>query len=311
MKNKEKNFVSAVVYARDVENTIQDFIMNVNKLLEDNFLHYEIIVVNDSSSDSTVDKIKKVVPKLGDASVSILNMSHFQGKELSMNAGQDLAIGDFVYEFDNTVMDYDVSLIFDAYKKSLEGFDVVNVSPNAKRQFTSKMFYTVFNKYSNYQYKLDTDSFRIVSRRAINRVHQINKTIPYRKATLANSGLKLATIYYDPSFKIHNKNDKLVKKERVQNAIDSLILFTDVSYKMVKTMILILIMVTIGILGYTVYIFLSSSPVAGWTTTMLFLCFGFLGLFSILAIMIKYLSLLVNLIFKKSDYLIESIEKIN
>ena len=127
MKNKEKNFVSAVVYARDVENTIQDFIMNVNKLLEDNFLHYEIIVVNDSSSDSTVDKIKKVVPKLGDASVSILNMSHFQGKELSMNAGQDLAIGDFVYEFDNTVMDYDVSLILDAYKKSLEGLDVLNV----------------------------------------------------------------------------------------------------------------------------------------------------------------------------------------
>lgn len=311
MKNKEKNFVSAVVYVRNAEETVKKFITSINGVLKESFLHYEIILVNDASEDDSVKRIKEVASDVEDASISIINMSHYQGKELSMIAGQDLAIGDFVYEFDSTILDYDLDMIFKTYKKSLEGYDIVNVSPESKRKLSSKMFYSVFNKYSNYQYKLDTDSFRIISRRAINRIHQINKTIPYRKATLANSGLKLATLSYVPKFKVDAKPEKGLRQERSQNAVDALILFTDVSYKITFRIIVLLILITLGVVGYTVYVFLGSNPVAGWTTTMLFLSFGFLGLFSVLAMIIKYLSLLVNLIFKKTDYLIESIEKIN
>ena len=49
----------------------------------------------------------------------------------------------------------------------------------------------------------------------------------------------------------------------------------------------------------------------GFTTTMLVLTGSFFGVFAILTIIIKYLSLLVNLIFKKQRYLVESIEKIS
>lgn len=311
MRNKEKNFISAVVYARNAEETIQNFIKVINEILKEHFLHYEIIIVNDASEDKTVEKVKSCVSIMEDASLSVLNMSHYQGKELSMNAGQDLAIGDFVYEFDSTIIDYNIDVVFETYKKSLEGFDIVNVSSNSKRKLSSKIFYTVFNNNSNYQYKLDTETFRILSRRAINRVHQINKTIPYRKATLANSGLKLTTIRYNSTMKVKGQNDRFTKDEREKNAIDALILFTDVSYKLTTRIIFLLILITLAVLIYTIYIFISSSPIAGWTTTMLFLSFGFLGLFTILAIIIKYLSVLVNLVFRKADYLIESIEKIN
>lgn len=311
MKNKEKNFISAVVYVHNAEATVKKFIESINKTLEEHFLHYEIILVNDESTDNSVSEIKSIASQIGGASLSILNMSHYQGKELAMNAGQDLAIGDFVYEFDSTAIDFGIDLVFDAYKKSLEGYDIVNVSSDSKRKFTSKMFYKIFNKYSNYQYKLDTETFRILSRRAINRIHQINKTIPYRKAVLANSGLKLATLNYKSTQAVKTDMDKLMKVERERNAFDALILFTDVSYKITTRIILLLILITLGVLAYTVYTFFGSSPIEGWTTTMLFLSFGFLGLFSILAMIIKYLSVLVNLIFKKTNYLIESIEKIN
>lgn len=43
---------------------------------------------------------------------------------------------------------------------------------------------------------------------------------------------------------------------------------------------------------------------------MFVLTLGFAGLFAVLTIIIKYLSLLVDLVFKKQNYLIESIEKI-
>lgn len=311
MKNKEKNFISAVVYVRNAEDIIGEFIKKVNDELKERFLHYEIILVNDGSTDHSVENIKSAVINVKDVSISILNMSYYQGKELAMNAGEDLAIGDFVYEFESPVIDFNMDIIFKTYEKSLEGYDIVSVSSNSKRKFTSKMFYSVFNKYSNYQYRLDTESFRLLSRRAINRIHQINMTIPYRKAVSANSGLKLATLTYESDSHMKVKIDRLEKVERERNAFDALILFTDVCYKIITRIIILLILITLGVLGYTIYIFFGSSPIEGWTTTMLFLSFGFLGLFSILAMIIKYLSVLVNLVFKKTNYLVESIEKIN
>lgn len=307
---KEKNFISAVVYVRNEESKIQSFIMDLNKTLKAHFLKYEIILVNDGSVDNSIFKIKEVSSKV-DGSLSIINMGHYQGKELSMNAGTDLAIGDFVYEFDSINIDYPLEFIFDVYKKALEGYDIVSASSNLKRNFTSKLFYKIFNKYSNYEYKIDTETFRIMSRRAINRIHQINKTIPYRKAVLANSGLKMFKFKYDVIQNTRKTFDKNDKFERKNNAFDSLILFTDVSYKVTMFLILIFIALTLFVFGYTVYNFVTNNSIKGWTTTMLFLCFGFLGLFTILLIVIKYLSVIINLIFKKTNYLVESIEKLN
>ena len=76
-------------------------------------------------------------------------------------------------------------------------------------------------------------------------------------------------------------------------------------------MSVIMMLVTAIVAIYAICIFLSSNPMEGWTTTMLFLSFGFFGIFAILAIVIKYLSIIVNLIFKKSKYIVESIDKIN
>ena len=127
---KEKNFISAVVYVHNNESNIENFVKQLSTTLNSKFLKYEIIFVNDASTDSTVEKIKKSVEKLSDASISIINMSFYQGKEIAMNAGIDLSIGDFVYQFDNTLIDYDLDIIIQIYEKSLQGYDIVNAIPN-------------------------------------------------------------------------------------------------------------------------------------------------------------------------------------
>ena len=74
---------------------------------------------------------------------------------------------------------------------------------------------------------------------------------------------------------------------------------------------LVMMAVTLIVTVYTVVVYLSGSPVEGWTTTMLFLGFGFFGMFAILAMVLKYLSILVDLTFKRQKYVFESIEKIS
>ena len=53
---------------------------------------------------------------------------------------------------------------------------------------------------------------------------------------------------------------------------------------------------------YTIVIYATSQPVAGWTITILFLSIAFFGLFGVLTIIIKYLQLLIDLVFLKQHY---------
>jgi len=309
--NKEKNFASAVVYVRNNENNMKVFITNLNDVLKANFAKYEIIFVNDASTDNSTGEIKEYADTIQNSVISILNMSYYQGLELSMNAGVDLSIGDFVYEFDTIEIDYDLKVIMEVYYQSLGGYDIVSASSNTKQKVSSSLFYWVFNKAAKNQYMLGTESFRILSRRAINRVHAMSKTIPYRKAVYANCGLKLGMVKYDSTKPVVYEKSKNKMSMKQEVAIDALILFTDLAYKFTIAMTLLMMLITVIAAIYAVVIFMIGSPIAGWTTTILFLAFSFFGLFAILAIIIKFLSILVDLVFKKQKYVFESIEKIS
>ena len=101
-------------------------------------------MLNDASSDRSHEAIKEVAAGLTDTTVNLLHMSYYQGIELSMNAGTDLAIGDYVLEFDTVEMDYPSSLIMDIYMESLKGYDIVSAS----LQKTEIYFFIFTIKYS-------------------------------------------------------------------------------------------------------------------------------------------------------------------
>lgn len=309
MANKEKNFISAVVYVHNAEQKIEEFLKVIIDEMQKNFDHSEIICVNDHSADDSVSVIKKLSSEATSTSISILNMSYFHGIELAMNAGVDLAIGDFVFEFDQVNLDFDPSEIMNVYKRALQGYDIVSAAPDRKEKFSSKMFYKVFDKFTDLSYKMTTESFRILSRRVINRINSMNKTIPYRKAVYANSGLKSDIIRYKTTAQAVKK-DKDEKGYRKGLAIDSLILFTNLGYKFASAMTLFMMFVSVLVVVYTVVIYLTANPVAGWTTTILFLSVAFFGLFGILTFVIKYLQLIIDLVFKRKHYSFESIEKL-
>ncbi|MBQ1478023.1 MAG: glycosyltransferase [Erysipelotrichaceae bacterium] len=308
--SKEKNFVSAVVYVHNAERRIGSFLQEVIKVLDENFEHSEVICVNDASTDRSVEEIRKCASMSGHVSVSLINMSSFHGLELSMNAGTDLSIGDFVFEFDNTVMDYDPSWIMKVYRHSLTGYDIVSASPKKKERLSSRLFYTVFERYSDLPYRMATESFRILSRRVINRITSENNTVPYRKAIYAGSGLKTDVLKYDVTLHQENVIDRREKKYRTSLAVDSLLLFTQLGYRFSIAMTLLMMFMSAFMVIYSLVTYFMVHPVEGWTTTILFLSVAFFGLFAILTIIIKYLQLLLNMIFKRKHYSFESIEKL-
>lgn len=305
---KEKKLISIVVYLYNNENSIVDFLSQMVERANNLFEQFEVIIVNDCSTDGSVQKIKNA-HFLKSHQISIIQMSFHQGVELCMNAGLDLSTGDFVYEFDSVLIDFEESIFNDAFYKILEGYDIVTVSPKENDKLSSKLFYKTYNFFSKSKYKLRTDRFRILSRRAINRAFSISATIPYRKAMYINSGLKIFNIEFDKT-----KNTKVFgEKQYLRNktAIDALIIYTNLAFRLSVSISLLLLVSTLSIIIYTIFIYFGEDkPIEGWTTIMLLISGSFSGLFLLIAVIIKYLSLILELVFKKKSYIQENIEKI-
>ncbi len=312
MREKQKNFISCVVYLHNEANTIERFLETTVQVLKDNFEKYEIICVNDASDDETVDKLKEYLKKEDSIkSISLVNMSYFQGIEVAMNAGRDLAVGDFVFEFDMVSVDYDADLIMKIYYKALEGYDIVAATPKYFIPLSSKLFYAVYNWGNKASMKLRQERFRFVSRRAINRVNQLNTYIPYRKATYVKCGLRFISIDYDNKRGEHRNRNKQERGSRNLLAFDSFIIFTDILERISLLLCVAFLIAMLVMAGYVIWsVFSAVRPVEGWMSIMGLISFGFFGVFLLLTLILKYLSVVLNISFKKQRYVIEGVEKL-
>ena len=298
---KEQNFVSAVITVNDDEKETINFLQSIYEVLNEHFFHFEIIAVNTLSHSNPAERLRDWGNGI-DAPVTMIHMSLRQTHEQCMNAGIDCAIGDYIYEFDDTAAPIDKELIWNAYKLSQEGNDIVAVCPTRIR-LSSRAFYYLFNAHSEAAYPLRTDTFYLVTRRAENRAHTISQNLPYRKAAYATCGLKMAELEFDGESRTRNQG-------RFELASDSLVLYTNFGYKLSLILTFLMLAVTLAEMIYTLVIWRTGHPVQGWTTTMFVLTLGMTGLFAILAILLKYMTLLLKIVFHKQSYLIEGTEKI-
>lgn len=294
---KEEQFVSIVIYLHNCEKMIQPFLAGLFKVVHEKFKQYEVIFVDDASTDLTIDKL--IWEGIEKTTLIRLNVHH--GLELAMNAGVDLSVGDYVFEIDFVEKGFPFRILCEAYDKAMEGNDIVNICPNRIRGM-SKLFYRIFNRYSDAFYQIKTNACRLVSRRAINRVNSISENQPYRKAAYAACGLKQTDIFY--------KGCVPKKEGRLNLTIDSLILYTNAGFRASVGITITMFLLAFFELLYTVVIFVAGHPIEGWTTTMLVITIGFAGLFSLQAIIIKFLSIILDLNFKKQKYKIESVERL-
>ena len=301
VSNKEHNFISAIVFLSDDSGLNIHFLDKLYECLDDHFLQFEIIALVDGNTKDTAGDLRNWGKKKNKP-LTIISMSLWQSHEQCMNAGLDCSIGDFIYEFDSVEMPYDPKLIWDAYELAQQGNDIVTVGPE-KEKLTSKVFYKIFNNNSHASYELRTNIFRLISRRALNRVHSTSDNLPYRKAAYATCGLKMAELVF-PETICGNTH------ERFSLAADSLVLYTNFGYKLSLGFTALMIFISFAETVYTVAIWIAGRPIIGWTTTMFVITLGMTGLFTVLAIVLKYLTLLLQISFTKQGYLIENIEKI-
>lgn len=306
---KEKNFISIVTYVHNSEEYLDNFLVEIDKLLNEKFEAYEFVMVNDNSNDKSVEKIKEISKKIN-GKITIVNLAWKHNIELAMLSGVDIAIGDFVLEFDSPIIDFDINEIINVYETCLTGYDVVAASPNKKIKFTSKLFYKFLNKLSYRKMDLTTETFRIISRRALNRVLKSKEVLRYRKALYHYSGFETNTINYESINDLKVQND-ISLGDKLNLSSNVLIGFSDIGAKLTNFISTIFFIMSIGMGVYTVKSYLTIETIQpGWTTTMLFLSLSFTGIFLILSILAKYMVIILSEVQNKPKYTFKSIDKL-
>lgn len=297
--NKEKAFISAVVYVHNDSSSAGAFVQMLYRQLSANFEHFEIIAVDDCSTDDSAEAIRKASAEFS-YPLTLVHMSRYQGKEAAMNAGIDISIGDYIYQMESAKDQFDETLIGKAFQEMRGTCDILTVAPS-KTSLSSSIFYRIFNASSDGNAAIGTECFSIVTRRAVNRVHAISEYLPYRKSAFASCGLSCQRLV-DDTVCAHDH------KTGISTAVESILLYTRLGYRISAITTGIMLFLAIVELLYTIVVYCMGIPIEGWTTLAIFITFGFAGLFLIMSIVIRYLSLLLEITFQKQRYLVCSVE---
>ncbi|WP_164716623.1 glycosyltransferase [Paenibacillus whitsoniae] len=304
---KEQVFVSAVVYVRNEGTRVLAGIEQLNAALASIFKHYEIILINDASSDNTLENARKAYEVLL-GNMTIINLSRKHGIEQAMNAGLVKSIGDFIFEIENINFEYPLEIIQSLYKTAVSGYDIVAASPNTGLKITSKLFYKVINYFSHLNLDLKTESIRLVSRRALNSMLNLKEKVRYRKALYAYTGFKKQFISYSPIAKLSSPRSKL-NRENVSTALDVIVSFSNIGLKASHYLSIAFFLFSISMAIYAFYnYFFNKNIVEGWTTLMILISFGFTGLFFIVGMLGEYISRLLIEIQNRPFYTTSSVE---
>ena len=200
---------------------------NMINPLEDRY-EFEILFVNDGSKDKTIDLIKEYREK--DKRICYVDFARNFGKEIAMKAGIDYCTGDAVIFLDADLQD-PPELIPELIKYWEEGYDDVYARRKSRKgetwlkKFTSKMYYRVLQSLTPIEIQVDTGDFRLLDRRCINVLKQMNETGRNSKSMFSWIGYKKKAVYYDRDPRIAGKT-KWNYKKLMNLAIDGITSFT-------------------------------------------------------------------------------------
>ena len=153
--------------------------------------------------------------------------------------------------------------------------------------------------------------FEKYNEKVIERIYHITE----RAEKVTWSKMNIHADFVEKFLEIH-KVKNLRTLEKAQRFFEDVKLFcnSDMSEQFKEELrlicgIFLLLSVGMGIFVAKDLIF-HNAVVEGWISTMSFMALGFFGVFALLTIILKYLSVMLNLIFKKQRYLIMDIEKV-
>jgi glycosyltransferase involved in cell wall biosynthesis len=257
---------------------------------------YELVFVNDNSTDASEAMLRAELPK-GD--VVIVNMSRNFGVSECVFAGMEHATGDAVVYMDADLQDPPevITEMVRTWRADPE-VEVVYTTRLKREQehplklLLTKYGYRFIKSISDIELPVDSGDFKLLSRRVVTHLLQLKEDKPYMRGLVSWIGFKQVPVYYNREARFDGRQNTkfpVLSKRVLYGYLDrALISFSDAPLKVMLFLGMVLSLVSLLYIFVVLFQKITGTSVPGFAAEMCAILFiggiqmmmlGFVGLY--------------------------------
>ena len=281
--------LSIVVPCYNEEGNVELFYEEVQKVFKGKKIKYEIVFVNDGSSDNTLDRLTNIVDQKKQ-NIKVINFSRNFGKEAAMYAGLKEAEGELVTIIDAGLQQRPELILrmIDILNEN-EQFDSVAAFQEVRKEgkvltFFKDTFYKVINSMSTVPFVQGASDFRTFRRKVVDSILELSEYHRFSKGIFSFVGYNT---YYLP-YEVEERNSGTSKWnffKLFNYAIDGIVAFTTSPLR--APFYISIVTFLVGFIYFIVALF---KGVSEFTVILLVMLFLFSLLFMVVGVIGEYLS---------------------
>ncbi len=289
MTNSSKPLLSVVTACLNEQEVLHEFITrvcaNCQKVAKQS---YEIILVNDGSTDATLDVMHALAKD--NAHLVIANLARCFGHQAALSAGLSIARGQRVLILDADLQD-PPELLPDMMKAIDDGADVAFGQRTARdgeswfKKASAACFYWCFSHLADTSMPANAGDFRLMSRRAVDTLNAMPERSRFLRGMTSWIGLDQTAVPYHRAARAAGTT-KYPLRKMLRFAIDAITSFSVRPLRIASYIGAAFGVFGLGLLIYVLEAWLNGGTVPGWTSLMVvvlliggvqLLCLGVFG----------------------------------
>ena len=302
--------ITIIIPCYNEKEIIKDFIdelySNVKNLKDD----FEIIFIDNKSTDNTVNILKENIAVF--ENYKLICLSNYFGKEAAILSGLDKASGDA-----SIIMDPDLedppSLIQELIAKWKEGNDVVyaqrkNTETTVLKKIMKKIFYFIFKSLVNKKFAIpeNTGDYRLLDKKITKQLISMRERNRFLRGLVSFVGHKQEGIEFDRPFR-KKGNSKSSIKFLIKYGFDAILSSTSGPAGLITKFGILSLLIVFIILTFVLTNKIFSDPYEGFSLTILLILFLFSLNTFMIGIIGEYVTRIYDEVKKRPNYIIEKI----
>jgi len=218
--------LSIVAPVYDEQELVEEFIARACAAAAD--YHFELVMVNDGSSDSTPELLDHIAST--DPRVRVVHLSRNFGHQAALTAGLEHAAGDVVAMIDADLQD-PPELIPEMVAQWSQGADVVYAvrrqrdGESAFKLATASWFYRLFDKLAQVDLEPNSGDFRLLDRRALDALLAMTERSRFLRGMTVWVGFQQTAVPYERDAR-HAGETKYTVRRMLRFSLDAITSFS-------------------------------------------------------------------------------------
>jgi dolichol-phosphate mannosyltransferase len=291
------------------EGVIGGFAQELRDVLEQLGVPYEVVFVDDGSTDGSVN----VIRDLQWAELKTISLVFNSGHQAALDAGYRAATGEFVISMDSDLQHPPV-LITQLYETAkTQKVDVVYaVRSDRKKEklfkrLSAGLYYLIMGKLTEIEVRKSAADFRLVSRRVVTILNSLTPGRQVFRLLIPSLGFPSASVPYVASERPVGRS-KYTFRKMVGLSVQSVLQFsTQPLHFAVRVGVAFSLLALLGFI-YVLFTFLSGDALPGWASLISTLLILFGLQFVVLGVIGVYIGQLVNLVQNRPAYVLRDEE---